>query len=124
MKDDKRGQGPAPGAGSPRASCAPATRCGGRSARTRRSCTGCWGPEIAAPPAYQLSLLRGFLDAHDFDGGDRRGFGRRIVARVEAERDMHECAGRVTAPGSWLHREIDWLAEHADAIDRGLRGGD
>ena len=81
------------------------------------------GAEIAAPLAHQLSLLRTFLDAYGFDNVDRRGFGRRIVAQVEAERDMHERAGRVTAPGSWLHREIDWLAEHTDAIDRGVRGG-
>ncbi|MFD0686708.1 phosphotransferase family protein [Actinomadura fibrosa] len=79
------------------------------------------GAEIAAPLHHQLSLVRTFLDAYGFDDDHRRDFGRRIVARVEAELAMHERAGRITAPGSWLHQEIAWLKEHADAIARGVR---
>ncbi|GAA0900902.1 hypothetical protein GCM10009574_087950 [Streptomyces asiaticus] len=75
------------------------------------------GADIARPLDRQLALLRTFLDVYGFKDGDRRGFGGRIVARVEAERDMHDRAGRVTSPGSWLHLEIDWLKERADAID-------
>ena len=76
------------------------------------------GAEIAGHLDHQLALLRTFLDEYGLR--DRRGFGRRIVARVEAERDFHARAGRVTGPRSWLHREIVWLREHADAVDRGL----
>ncbi|MEU7359977.1 hypothetical protein [Streptomyces olivaceoviridis] len=62
--------------------------------------------------------MRTFLDAYGFEDEGRRGFGERVVARVEAERDMHDRAGRFTSPGSWLHLEIDWLKAHADTIDR------
>lgn len=78
------------------------------------------GADIVGDLSHHLVLLRTFLAVYGLKDEDRRGFGGRIVARVEAERDMHDRAGRVTSPGSWLHREIDWLREHADAIDRGL----
>lgn len=78
------------------------------------------GPDIAGPLDRQLALLRTFLDVYGLEDERRRGFGGRIAARVEAERDMHNRAGRVIGPGSWLHREIDWLRDHADAVDRGL----
>ncbi|MFI1834323.1 hypothetical protein [Streptomyces olivaceoviridis] len=63
-------------------------------------------------------LLRTFLDAYGLEEEGRRGFGERVGARGEAERDMRDRAGRVTSPGSWVHLEIDWPKEHADAIDR------
>ncbi|MFJ6789632.1 phosphotransferase [Streptomyces angustmyceticus] len=92
--------------------------------RTRDLAYAAWlwllGADIAAPLDHQLALLRTFLDAYGAADEHRRGFGGRIVARVEAERDFHTRAGRVTGPGSWLHLEIDWLRAHADAIDRGL----
>ncbi|MER8161021.1 phosphotransferase [Streptomyces sp. NPDC094472] len=92
--------------------------------RTRDLAYAAWlwlpGADIAGPLDHQLALLRTFLDVYGLQDEHRRGFGGRIVARVEAERDMHDRAGRVTGPGSWLHCEIDWLREHADAIDRGL----
>ncbi|MDX3225116.1 phosphotransferase [Streptomyces sp. ME19-01-6] len=78
------------------------------------------GAEITGHLDHQLALLRTFLDVYGLEDEYRRGFGGRIVARVEAERAMHERAGRVAGPGSWLHREIAWLREHADAIDLGL----
>ncbi|MFD0885631.1 phosphotransferase [Streptosporangium algeriense] len=77
------------------------------------------GADITGPLRRQLALLRAFLDAYGLTGDHRHGFGRRVVARVEAELDMHQRAGRITAPGSWLHREIAWLREHADAVDHG-----
>ncbi|MFJ1545242.1 phosphotransferase [Streptomyces sp. NPDC088246] len=92
--------------------------------RTRDLAYAAWlwllGADIAHPLDCQLALLRAFLDVYGFEDEYRRGFGGRIVARVEAERDMHDRAGRVTSPGSWLHLEITWLSEHADAIDRYL----
>ncbi|MGX5181677.1 phosphotransferase [Streptomyces avermitilis] len=78
------------------------------------------GADIARPLDRQLALLRTFLDVYGFNDEYRRSFGGRMVARVEAERDMHDRAGRVTSPGSWLHDEIAWLSQHAAAIDRGL----
>jgi phosphotransferase family enzyme len=95
--------------------------------RTRDLAYAAWlwllGADIAGGLGRQLALLRTFLNVYGLGGVNRRGFAERIVARVEAERDMHDRAGRVTSPGSWLHLEIAWLREHADAIDRGL-GGD
>ncbi|MGW3460806.1 hypothetical protein ACWDE9_14945 [Streptomyces olivaceoviridis] len=76
------------------------------------------GADIARSLDGQLALLRTFLDAYGFEDEGRRGFGERIGARVEAERDLHDRAGRVTSPGSWLHLEIDWLKEHAGGSDR------
>jgi Ser/Thr protein kinase RdoA (MazF antagonist) len=91
--------------------------------RTRDLAYAAWlwllGAEIADPLHRQLSLLRTLLDVYGLNDDHRRDFGRRIVARVEAELDMHERAGRITAPGSWLHQEIAWLHKHADAIDHG-----
>jgi Ser/Thr protein kinase RdoA (MazF antagonist) len=77
------------------------------------------GAEIAAPLPHQLSLVRTFLDAYGLDNDHRRNFGQRIVTRVEAELAMHERAGRITSPGTWLHQEIAWLKNHAETIDRG-----
>ena len=78
------------------------------------------GADIARHLDHQLALLRTFLDEYGLADEHRRGFGGRVVARVEAERDFHARAGRVARPGSWLHREIVWLREHADAVDRAL----
>ncbi|MGV9851892.1 phosphotransferase [Streptomyces sp. NPDC003442] len=93
--------------------------------RTRDLAYAAWlwllGADIAGPLDHQLALLRTFLDVYGLEDERRRCFGGRIVARVVAERDMHDRAGRVTSPGSWLHREIDWLREHADAIDSRFR---
>jgi hypothetical protein len=46
-----------------------------------------------------------------------------MVARVRDERDLYERAGRVGGPGSWPHRGIAWLDEHADAVGRGVAEG-
>lgn len=96
-------------------------------ARVRDLAYAAWlwllGADIARPLDHRLALVRAFLDAYGAKGADRRGFGRRVAARVEAERDMHDRAGRVTGPGSWLHLEIDWLNEHADAIGRYVEDG-
>lgn len=78
------------------------------------------GADMAGHFDHQLALLRTFLDEYRLEDEHRRGFGGRIVARVEAERDFHARAGRVAGPGTWLHNEIVWLKEHAYAIDRGL----
>ncbi|MEU7476461.1 phosphotransferase [Lentzea sp. NPDC042327] len=75
------------------------------------------GPEITHPLDHQLGLLRTFLDAYGLAEDQRRGFGGRIVARVEAERDFHARAGRVLGPGTWLHDEIAWLTEHIAVVD-------
>jgi aminoglycoside phosphotransferase (APT) family kinase protein len=99
--------------------------------RTRDLAYAAWlwllGADIAAPLDGQLALLRTFLDVYGLEEEQRRGFGGRIVARVRDERDFHERAGRVAGPGSWLDREIAWLDEHADFVDRfvaeGARGG-
>ncbi|MFK0264742.1 aminoglycoside phosphotransferase family protein [Streptomyces angustmyceticus] len=95
--------------------------------RTRDLAYAAWlwllGADITGPLEGQLALLRTFLDTYGLADERRRGFGGRIVARVEAERDFHARAGRITGPGSWLHLEIAWLSEHADAIDRGLESG-
>jgi aminoglycoside phosphotransferase (APT) family kinase protein len=92
--------------------------------RTRDLAYAAWlwllGAEIAGHLDRQLALLRTFLDEYGLEDAHRRGFGGRIVARVQAERDLHARAGRVARPGSWLHHEIVWLREHADAIDQGL----
>ncbi|MEU0069321.1 phosphotransferase [Streptomyces sp. NPDC006332] len=92
--------------------------------RTRDLAYAAWlwllGAEITGPLDHQLALVRTFLDVYGLEHERRQGFGRLIVARVEAERDMHARAGRVKGPGSWLHREIDWLRDHADAIDLGV----
>ncbi|MGK5530433.1 phosphotransferase [Streptomyces sp. URMC 129] len=91
--------------------------------RTRDLAYAAWlwllGADIAGPLDRQLALLRTFLGAYGLADEARRGFGGRIVARVEAERDFHDRAGRAVGPGTWLHHEIAWLREHADAIDRG-----
>jgi hypothetical protein len=79
------------------------------------------GADIVGHLDHQLALLRTFLDEYGLQDEHRRGFGGRVVARVEAERDFHARAGRVAGPGTWLHNEIVWLREHADAIDRGAR---
>ncbi|TDD91458.1 hypothetical protein E1293_02210 [Actinomadura darangshiensis] len=88
--------------------------------RTRDLAYAAWlwllGADIAAPLDRQLALLRTFLDVYGLEDEHRRDFGWCIVARVEDELDMHERAGRITAPGTWLHNEIAWLKEHADAI--------
>ncbi|MCH6161493.1 hypothetical protein [Streptomyces marispadix] len=81
------------------------------------------GADIAAPLGRQLALLRTFLDAYGLGEEQRRGFGGRIVARVEDERDFHARAGRVAGPGSWLDCEIAWLGKYADDIDRGVVEG-
>ncbi|WP_051848621.1 hypothetical protein [Streptomyces sp. NRRL WC-3725] len=52
--------------------------------------------DTVRPLDHQPVLLRTFLGVYGFEDEDRRGFGGRIVARVEAERDMHDRAGRVT----------------------------
>lgn len=95
--------------------------------RTRDLAYASWlwllGADIEGPLDRQLALLRTFLDVYGLWDEGRRGFGGRIVARVEAERDFHARAGRVTGPESWLHHEIAWLRDHADAIDRGLESG-
>ncbi|MGI5500677.1 phosphotransferase [Lentzea sp. CA-135723] len=74
------------------------------------------GAEIVHDLDHQLGLVRVLLDEYGL--ADRRDFGKRVVARVEAERDLHARAGRVTGPDSWLAREIEWLRGHADEIDR------
>ncbi|MET0133394.1 MAG: phosphotransferase [Kibdelosporangium sp.] len=92
--------------------------------RTRDLAYASWlwllGADIANPLAHQLALVRTFLDAYGLAQDRRKAFGGRIVARVEAERALHDRAGRITTPGSWLHNEIVWLRHHADAIDQGL----
>ena len=92
--------------------------------RTRDLAYAAWlwllGVDSVSHFDHQLGLLCTFLDEYGLEDAHRRGFGGRIVARVEAERDFHARAGRVAGPGTWLHNEIIWLKEHADAIDRGL----
>ncbi|WP_461062091.1 phosphotransferase [Streptomyces pseudoechinosporeus] len=92
--------------------------------RTRDLAYAAWlwllDADIADHLDRRLALLRTFLDVYGFEDECRQGFGGCIVARVEAERDVHERAGRVAGPGSWLHHEVAWLREHADAIDRSL----
>ncbi|SER16819.1 Phosphotransferase enzyme family protein [Lentzea xinjiangensis] len=92
--------------------------------RTRDLAYAAWlwllGADIVRHLDHQVGLLRTFLDAYGLEHPRRQSFGRRIVARVEAERDFHARAGRVAGPGTWLHNEIIWLGDHADAIDRGL----
>ncbi|MFH8572940.1 phosphotransferase [Streptomyces sp. NPDC017993] len=92
--------------------------------RTRDLAYAAWlwllGADIDVHLDRQLALLHTFLDAYGLPDEDRRGFGGRIAARVEDERDFHARAGRVGGPGSWLHLEIAWLQEHADTIDRAL----
>lgn len=95
--------------------------------RTRDLAYAAWlwllGADIVGHFDDQLALLRTLLDEYGLEDGRRRGFGGRVVARVEAERDFHaRRAGRVAGPGTWLHNEIVWLREHADAVDRGLGG--
>lgn len=67
----------------------------------------------------QLSLLVIFLDTYGVSAADRVRLGTRMVERVEAERDLHERAGRGGSL-SWLHNEIVWLASRACSIDRAL----
>ncbi|MFD4669509.1 phosphotransferase [Lentzea sp. NPDC058450] len=74
------------------------------------------GAEIVHDLDHQLGLVRVLLDEYGLE--DRRDFGQRVVARVEAERDFHARAGRVLGPGSWLAREIVWLRERAHTLDR------
>jgi hypothetical protein len=93
--------------------------------RTRDLAYAAWlwlfGADAAGPFEQQVVLLRTFLDVYGLEDERRRGFGALIVARVEDELDMHQRAGRITAPGSWVHYEIAWLKRHAGAIDHGLR---
>ncbi|MEV0664791.1 phosphotransferase [Actinomadura luteofluorescens] len=93
--------------------------------RTRDLAYAAWlwlfGADAVAPLDRQVGLLRTFLDVYGLGGERREGIGALIVGRVEDELAMHQRAGRITAPDTWLHRELVWLREHADAIDRGLR---
>ncbi|MGW0577136.1 hypothetical protein ACWD25_14430 [Streptomyces sp. NPDC002920] len=57
------------------------------------------GTDVGGYLDRRLALLRTFLDVYGLADADRRGFGGRVVARVEAEREMHDRAGRVTGPG-------------------------
>ncbi|SNR98120.1 phosphotransferase [Actinomadura mexicana] len=93
--------------------------------RTRDLAYAAWlwlfGADAAGLLDRQVALLRTFLDVYGLEEEQRCGFGALVVARVEDELAMHERAGRITAPGTWLHQEIDWLKRHAGAIDHGLR---
>lgn len=93
--------------------------------RTRDLAYAAWlwlfGADVAAPLDRQVGLLRTFLDVYGLEDERREGFGALVVGRVEDELAMHQRAGRITAPDTWLHQEIVWLKDHADAIDRMLR---